>query len=61
MTGASSSVQRVAPEEEEAVQGTFLQRAAAPEEDEAIDDSVQGAFVQRAATEEEEAPSDEEA
>ena len=60
MTGASSSVQRVAPEEEEPVQASFVQRAAAPEEDEAIDDSVQGAFVQRAA-EEEEAPTDEEA
>ncbi len=60
MTGAPSSVQRVAPEEEEPVQGTFVQRAAAPEEDEAADDSVQGAFVQRAA-EEEEAPTDEEA
>src|SRR5438876_6145629 len=60
MTGATSSVQRVAPEEEEPVQGTFVQRAAAPEEDEAVDDSVQGAFVQRAA-EEEEAPTDEEA
>ena len=61
MTGATSSVQRVAPEEEEPVQGSFVQRAAAPEEDEAVDDSVQGAFVQRAATEEEEAPADEEA
>jgi hypothetical protein len=50
----------VAPEEEEAVQGTFLQRAAAPEEDEAVDESVQGAFVQRA-VEEEEAPTDQEA
>ena len=61
MTGATSSVQRAAPEEEEPVQGSFVQRAAAPEEDEAVDDSVQGAFVQRAATEEEEAPADEEA
>src|SRR2546429_9591486 len=60
-TGAPSSVQRVAPEEEEPVQGTFVQRAAAPEEGEAVDASVQGAFVQRAATEEEEAPADEEA
>src|SRR6266550_1741095 len=58
MTGATSSVQRVAPEEEEPVQGSFVQRAAAPEEDEAVDDSVQGAFVQRSA-EEEEAPADE--
>ncbi len=61
-TGAPSSVQRVAPEEEEPVQGAFVQRAAAPEEDEAVDESVQGAFVQRAAApEEEEAPTDEEA
>ncbi len=60
MTGAPSSVQRVAPEEEEPLQGSFVQRAAAPEEDEAVDDSVQGAFVQRSA-EEEEAPADEEA
>jgi len=58
--GATSSVQRAAPEEEEeAVQGTFLQRADASEEDEA-DEAVQGAFVQRA-SEEEEAPTDEEA
>src|SRR5438132_5264149 len=58
--GATSSVQRAAPEEEEeeAVQGTFLQRADASEEDE-VDESVQGAFVQRAS--EEEAPTDEEA
>src|SRR5713101_1171520 len=34
-TGASSSVQRAGEEEEEPLQGTFVQRAAAPEEEEA--------------------------
>jgi hypothetical protein len=47
MTGASASVQREA-EEEEALQGTFVQRLGEEEEE-----PLQGAFVQRAATTEE--------
>src|SRR5438552_9072778 len=42
MTGASSSVQRAAPGEDEAIddtlQGAFIQRVAAPEEEEAPSD-----------------------
>jgi hypothetical protein len=48
MTGASSSVQREA-EEEEALQGTFVQRLGEEEEE-----PLQGTFVQRAAAPEEE-------
>ena len=62
ITGASASVQRLAPEEEEPVQGTFVQRAGAADEDAVEDETAQGSFVQRAAgPEEEEAPTDEEA
>jgi len=48
MTGASSSVQRDA-EEEEVLQGAFVQRFGEEEEE-----PLQGAFVQRAAAPEEE-------
>jgi hypothetical protein len=48
MTGASSSVQREAEEEEE-LQGTFVQRVGEEEEE-----ALQGTFVQRAAGPEEE-------
>jgi hypothetical protein len=62
MTGASSSVQRLAPEEEQPLQGTFVQRAAPTEEEGVEDDTAQGSFVQRAAAPaEEEAQTDEEA
>src|ERR1700716_938458 len=49
MTGASSSVQRLAPEEEQPLQGTFVQRAAPTEEEGVDDETAQGSFVQRAA------------
>ena len=45
---AGPSVQRAEAEEDDAVQGMFVQRAEAEEED----DAVQGAFVQREAAEE---------
>jgi hypothetical protein len=48
MTGASASVQREAEEEEE-LQGTFVQRLGEEEEE-----PLQGTFVQRAAAPEEE-------
>jgi hypothetical protein len=59
VSGAPSSVQRQAETEEEepAVQGTFVQRAAEQEEPEE-ESAVQGAFVQRA---EEEEPEEESA
>lgn len=60
MSGASSSVQRL--DEEEPVQGNFVQRAAAADEEAVEDETAQGSFVQRAAgPEEEETPTDEEA
>ena len=51
LSASGPAVQR-APEEEEEVQGLFLQRA----KDEDEEEPVQGLFVQRAAEEEEEAP-----
>src|SRR5438552_18718659 len=44
MTGATSPVQRQAPEAADAVQGSLVHRAVPPGEEQALGDSVQGAF-----------------